>query len=257
MSTSRAPKGIVERNAPSSSYRWGEGPREGTAEEAAPTRVLLIGDQHLYRSALRSLIERVEGYQIVAETSNDPLPVEEALQREVDLVLIDYDLESTSAMDFSNFEALLYLIAPRPSVILSSGLEPEACYAALRAGSSGIVLKARGGDSLLEAMDSARRGQVCLEREVLTQMFADSSHTRRVPCVEQDKINQLTPREREIVKVACLGLTNKQIGDKLAISEATVRHHLGSIFAKLGVSTRSELVVYSYRHHLMELRDLA
>jgi DNA-binding NarL/FixJ family response regulator len=60
-----------------------------------------------------------------------------------------------------------------------------------------------------------------------------------------------TPREREIAEVACTGVTNKQIAEKLSISEATVRHHLGAIFSKLGVSTRSELAAYGYRHKLV------
>jgi two-component system nitrate/nitrite response regulator NarL len=104
---------------------------------------------------------------------------------------------------------------------------------------------------LLDAMTSASRGQVLLERTVLTAILSEAAQTPNVPRIEQLKIDQLTPREREIAGIACTGVTNKQIAEKLSISEATVRHHLGVIFSKLGVSTRSELAAYGYRHHLV------
>lgn len=164
--------------------------------------------------------------------------------------MIDFDLHNESGHDLQTLEKLLDLVQPRPTLIISSALDSEACQTALRHGISGIVLKASGADVLVAAMDSARKGQVWLDRALLTQMF-DDSRARNATTGEQSKINQLTPREREIVQVTCTGLTNKQIAEKLSISEATVRHHLGSVFAKLGVSTRSELVVYGYRNRLV------
>ena len=222
-----------------------------------PTRVLLCGDQVVYRSALRSLIESREDFRIVAESANDVPRVEKALETDVELVLIDYDLATDSGRQDSNFEALLERVAPRPTVVLSSEIDPHTCHTALKLGVSGIVLKEKGGQALLEAMETVKRGQVWLERSVLTAMFAESSHTRRTSCGEQGRIDQLTPRECEIVEVACTGVTNKQIAERLTISEATVRHHLASIFAKLRVSSRSELIVYAYRHSLTSLPDSA
>ena len=212
-------------------------------------RVLICGDKPLYRAALASLIEREGHYRGTAESTTDIADLERALRTEVDMVLIDYDLVAEDGHDLETLERLLDLVTPRPTLIVSSELDATSCQTALRHGISGIVLKASGGDVLLAAIESAQRGQVWLDRALLTQMFDDSS-SRRAAHGEQVKIDQLTPREREIVQVACTGVTNKQIAEKLSISEATVRHHLGSIFGKLGVSTRSELVVYGYRHKL-------
>jgi len=228
----------VERRASSLSAR----------QHAIP--LLVCGDQPLFRAALSSLVERAGRFRIAAESTNDPGEVRQALQdHDVQMVLIDYDVAPDSNRDVEWLEKLLDSVAPRPALVVSSGLDDAVYLRAIRHGVSGIVFKASGADVLLAAIDSAQRGQVWLDRALLPQMF-DDSHTRRMPCGEKSKIDQLTPREREIMLVACTGVTNKQIGNKLSISEATVRHHLGSIFAKLGVSTRSELVVFAYRHNI-------
>lgn len=231
--------------------------RPRATASAAAVRVLVCGDHFLYRAGLRTIVESSPEFRVVAESTTDVASVVAALHPDVDLVLIDFDLIDIADDILANFEAVLQRIAPRPSVIVSSALDAHPCHAAVRLGIAGIVLKEKGPQTLLDALQSAARGQVWLERTLLTEMLAESSHRRRVMCAEQDRIDQLTPREREIIRVASTGLTNRQIADKLAISETTVRHHLGSIFAKLRVSSRSGLVVYAYRHNLASLDDMA
>ena len=245
--------GKDEAHAPPSPFRWTEA-RELFRPMRAVTRtkVLLCGDHSLYRAALRILVETRDGdFRIVAESTCQTTALEYALRGEVDLVLMDHDLRPATKPQLASFANLLDRFAPRPVVIVTSAVDPQSCYTALRHGASGIVLKARGEETLLDAMTTVARGQVLLERAVLTAILAAGAQLPDVPRTEQVKIDQLTPREREIAAVACTGLTNKQIAEKLSISEATVRHHLGAIFSKLGVSTRSELAAYGYRHNLL------
>jgi DNA-binding NarL/FixJ family response regulator len=227
------------------------------ARSLEQTKVLLCGDHSLYRAALRILVETRDDFKIVAESTCQSTPLEYALRGEVDLVLMDHELQASTRTQIAGLERLLDRFAPRAVVIVTSALDPQTCFAALRHGASGIVLKARGEETLLDAMTSAARGQVLLERAILTAILSEAVRTPNVPRIEQLKIDQLTPREREIAGVACTGVTNKQIAEKLSISEATVRHHLGVIFSKLGVSTRSELAAYGYRHHLVSTADRA
>lgn len=246
--------GKDEVPSPRSPFPWMEAqelPR-GT-RSLAPTKVLLCGDHSLYRAALRILVETRDDFRIVAESTCQSTALEYALRGEVDLVLMDHELRPATRAQLAGLAALLGRLAPRPVVVVTSVIDPQACFTALRHGVCGIVLKARGEETLLDAMSSAARGQVLLERAVLTEILADATQTQTpdVPRTEQLKIDQLTPREREIAEIACTGLTNKQIAEKLTISEATVRHHLGVIFSKLGVSTRSELTGYGYRHNLI------
>lgn len=236
-----------------SPFPWTEAQElPGRLQSATPTKVLLCGDHSLYRAALRILVETRDDFRIVAESTCHSTPLEYALRGEVDLILMDHELSHATRTQLAGFAKLLDRFRPRPIVVVTSAIDPQTCLTALRHGVCGIVLKARGEETLLDAMTSAARGQVLLERAVLTDILAETNTAAPVvPRIEQVKIDQLTPREREIAEIACTGLTNKQIGEKLAISDATVRHHLGVIFSKLGVSTRSELTAYGYRHNLV------
>lgn len=241
-------------DAPSSRspFPWTEASEpSGVIRPAEATRVLLCGDQSLYRAALRILVQTRADFRIVAETTCESTQLEHALRGEIDLVLMDHELRRATRVQLAALATLLDRVAPRPVVIMTAVIDPQACYTALRHGASAIVLKARGEETLLDAMTAAARGQALLERAVLTEILSDSAPVVDVPRYEQKKIDQLTPREREIARVACTGLTNKQIAEKLSISEATVRHHLGAVFSKLGVSTRAELTAYGYRHNLV------
>lgn len=232
--------------------RRGSALRPASAEnDMRSARVLVCGDHSLYRAALSSLIERDQRFHIAGESTNDHQAIQRALQENVQMVVIDYELHAEPGRDMEALERLLDVVAPHPTLLISSTINAEACQTAMRHGISGIVLKTSAADVLMSAMDSALRGQVWLDRALLAEMF-DDTQSRKAARGEQSKIDQLTPREREIVQVACTGLTNKQIANKLSISEATVRHHLGSIFAKLSVSTRSELVVYGYKNRLID-----
>ena len=213
--------------------------------------MLICGDHSLYRAALRILVETRDDFRIVAESTCQTTALEYALRGEVDLVLMDHDLRPATRQQLASLGNLLDQLAPRAVVLVTSAVDPQACITALRHGAAAIVLKTSGEDTLLDAMTGAVRGQVLLERAVLAAILTDDRQLPDVPRMEQMKIDQLTPRERQIAQVACTGLTNKQIAEKLAISEATVRHHLGVIFSKLGVSTRSELAGYGYRHNLV------
>ncbi len=244
-------------DAPSSRspFPWMEAAEPARPLRAAEAiRVLLCGDQSLYRAALRLLVQTREDFRIVAESTCESTALEYALRGEIDLVLMDHDLRRATSVQLASLATMLDRMAPRPVVIVTAAIDPRACYTALRHGASAIVLKARGEETLLDAMTAAARGQALLERAVLTEILSDSAPALDVPRYEQMKIDQLTPRECEIARVACTGLTNKQIAEKLSISEATVRHHLGAIFSKLGVSTRAELTAYGYRHSIVDRR---
>lgn len=240
-----------------SPFPWTESRETPPPRLIERTRVLLCGDHSLYRAALRILVQTREDFRIVAESTCESTALEYALRDEVDLVLMDHDLCPSTPAQLLNLQNLLHRFAPRPIVIVTSAVDPQACFTALRHGAAGIVLKARGEETLLDAMTSAARGQVLLERAVLTAILSVDAPTPDIPLTERMKIEQLTPREREILEVACTGLTNKQIAEKLVISDATVRHHLGAIFSKLGVSTRAELTAYGYQHNLVGGRPRA
>ena len=126
---------------------------------------------------------------------------------------------------------------------------------ALRLGASGIVGKDQPADVLFKAIEKVHAGEVWVDRVLMATILGAMSSTgeRRTADPEAAKIALLTARERQIIAVVGEGLKNKRIAERLRISEATVRHHLTSIFDKLGVSGRLELTVYAYQHGLSKL----
>jgi DNA-binding NarL/FixJ family response regulator len=116
----------------------------------------------------------------------------------------------------------------------------------------GIVLKEHAADQLLKAIEKVNKGEVWIERSMMGSMIQELS---RPPLVDPElvKIESLTEREREVIALVGEGLKNKQVGERLFISETTVTHHLSSVFSKLDVSDRLELIIYAFRHGLAKM----
>lgn len=217
-------------------------------EAAVARRIVLFGPESLFHDALRCLIEaRTPGATVKYVTNERDL-----LDAAADVVLFDVDLDAVTDARLNEVTSLLAQLAPRPVLLISGGAEPDVLQRLLRDGVAGVVRKNGSCETLMQAIDAVAGGKVWLQRDLLVQSFADNSHTSRRACSEAPKIAQLTERERHIVSVVCEGLTNRQVAQRLNISEATVHHHLSSIFGKLGTANRGELIVFAYRHGLCD-----
>ena len=143
--------------------------------------------------------------------------------------------------------------SPKTRVLILTGvLNPDAHRAAIRKGAMGIVLKEHAADLLLKAIKKVNDGEVWIDRSMMgmvIQEFSKPAYTDP----EVSKIEALTSREREVIGLVGEGLKNKQIAERLFISETTVTHHLSSVFAKLDVSDRLELTIYAFRHGLAKM----
>ena len=215
-----------------------------------PIRILLIDDHVIVRAGLRMLIENHKGMVVVGEAGDriDALAI--AARERPQIILLDLDMGNESGLDF--LRELLDAAAGARVVMLTGVRDPEAHRRAVHLGAMGLVLKDKAAEVLIKAIQKVHAGEVWLDRSltasVLTEM-SQADQTRKAD-PEAEKIRSLTSREREIVGLVCEGLKNKQIGDRLFISEATVRNHLTSILSKLELSDRFELALYAYRHHL-------
>jgi len=187
---------------------------------------------------------------VVGEASNGSEAIETATQEQPDIILLDIGLTDQSGLDFLRD---LLVAAPKSRVVVLTGvLDSEAHRRAVHLGAMGIVLKDRAADVLIKAIEKVNAGEVWLDRSLTARVLLEMSNPdeRRKPDPEAEKIALLTDREREILELVCQGLKNKQIADKLFISEATVRNHLTSILGKLDLSDRFELALFAYRHQL-------
>jgi two-component system, NarL family, nitrate/nitrite response regulator NarL len=218
-------------------------------------RVLLVDDHELVRTGLRMLLERQPRLAIVGEAANGTDALALAAREQSDIILLDLDLDGVSSLDVL---PELHAAAKGARVILVTGVRaPEEYYRAMQLGVAGVVSKAQAADVLLQAIEKVYAGEVWLEPAMVARLLNEMSRQRAVGKEQVDpqvaKIARLSLREREVVTLIGEGLYNKQIATRLSISETTVSHHLTSIFAKLGLANRFDLVIYAYRHGLAEL----
>ncbi len=216
-------------------------------------RVLLIDDHVVMRMGLRMLIENQPGLRVVGEATDRGAAILSAAREQPDIILLDLDLGDESGLDIL---PELRAAAEGARVIVLTGIrDPAEHRQAVRLGATGMVLKEQAVDTLVKAIERVHAGETWLDPALVAHVLADRSRARGQDAdPKAARIAALTEREREVIALIGEGLKNRQIGERLSISETTVVHHLTSIFAKLGVANRLELVTYAYRHGLAKPR---
>ena len=215
-----------------------------------PITVMIVDDHVVIRSGLRMLIEHDQQMRVVAMAGNQAEALERAAKETPDVIVLDLLLGDEDALAFL---PELCEASPTSRVLVLTGVQnPDAHRRAIRRGAMGIVLKEHAADQLLKAIEKVNKGEVWIERSMMGSMIQELS---KPPMVDPElaKIESLTEREREVIALVGEGLKNKQVGERLFISETTVTHHLSSVFSKLEVSDRLELIIYAFRHGLAKM----
>lgn len=208
----------------------------------ARIRVAVVAPHLLTRAALRTLLQSADRFEIVSESGR----MEDALQpAAVDVVIIDV-LPGTDPAPIVNAAAPANEIA---IVVLLDETDLSQCSAAIAAGAASVVGRQTNPQALFAAIDRVYAGETFIERSILSGV-ARLSKQWNAP-LETDP-DVLSDREREVYALVMEGLKNKEIAQQLFISEATVRHHLTSIFGKLGVSNRLEMLAEQRRRPAAE-----
>jgi DNA-binding NarL/FixJ family response regulator len=222
-----------------------------TASEL-PIRVLLLDHHTLTRQGLRLLLEAQPGIQVIAEAGTSQEGLELAMRLCPDIILLDLNLDGEL-----NPDIITHLLrdCSYARIILVTGIEePRIQQMAVQMGVMGMVKKTQPGEVLVKAVQKVHAGEVWLDRTMLAQVLTRITRASEIQAnPEAAKIASLSEREREVIDLIGMGLKNKEIAERLYLSEVTVRHHLSSIYSKLEVSDRLELLVYAYRNNLAEL----
>jgi len=215
-------------------------------------RIMIIDDHAVIRAGLRMLIEQDQTMSVVAMAGNRADSLLLAEKEQPDIILFDLMLGDEDGLEFL---PALCDISPNSRVLVLTGVQTtESHRIAIRRGAMGIVLKQQAADLLLKAIRKVHAGEVWIDRSMMGSVLDDVRTERQQGSnTEATKIASLTPREREVVALVSEGLKNKLIGERLYISETTVTHHLSSVFSKLEVSDRLELIIYAFRHGLAKM----
>jgi two-component system nitrate/nitrite response regulator NarL len=218
-----------------------------------PLRVLLVDDHAVVRAGLRLLLEHRAGYEVVGESDCCAEAIAQVSGTRPDVVLLDLDFACDNALAF--FRDLQAATHPARIVVLTGVRDPEMHRRAIRLGARGLVAKRDPVDSLVKSIRKVHDGELwvdhTLSAEIISEMASGGSAS--APNPERERIASLTAREREVTQLVAEGLKNKEIAERLFVSDITVRHHLTSIFAKLNVQDRLALVLYAFRHGLAAL----
>jgi DNA-binding NarL/FixJ family response regulator len=217
---------------------------------ARPITIMIVDDHVVIRSGLRMLIEHDQQMQVVAQAGNKAEALERAAGARPDVIILDLVLGDDDGLVFL---PELCQASPTSRVLVLTGVQnPDSHRRAIRRGAMGIVLKEHAADQLLKAIKKVNDGEVWIERSMMGSMIQEFNKPTMVD-PEVTKIESLTDREREVIALIGEGLKNKQVGERLFISETTVTHHLSSVFSKLEVSDRLELIIYAFRHGLAKM----
>jgi len=218
---------------------------------ANPIRVLLIDDHVVMRVGLRLVIENQPGLTVVGEAANRADALQIAAREQPDIILLDLDLGDEKGIDL--LPDLLSAAKGARVIVLTGLRDPEEYRRAVRLGAMGLVLKEQAFGVLAQAIRQVHASEAWLDPALVATVLAEAARTRgRESAPEANRIAALTERERAVIALICEGLRNKQIAERLFISQTTVVHHLTSIFNKLGVANRLELVTYAYSRGLAQ-----
>ncbi|MFN3986351.1 MAG: response regulator [Rhodocyclaceae bacterium] len=217
--------------------------------QATPIRVLLVDDHNLFRSCIRSLLQRYPDLTIVGEAGDGTEGVKRAGQLQPDVVLLDLHMPGLSGLDAAR---LILEEAPDTHVLaLTASEEAEDLFLALRAGACGYLLKNIEADTLVAAVRSAAAGESVVSPQMMGKLLGglrSETPDRPLPATRSDAHEKLTPREREILGLIARGLSNKEIARELDLAESTVKIHVQNTLRKLDLNSRVQAAVYAVEH---------
>lgn len=211
------------------------------------SRVLLADDQALVRSGLRLILE-LAGVEVVGEAGDGAAAASLAAQLLPDVVFMDVRMPGTDGIEGTR--RIVTAGLPTRVVILTTFDLDKHVYDALMAGAAGFMLKDASAQQLLDAVERTIAGEAPMAPQVLARMM--DRFLERAPEAEPEPptLRSLSPREREVLGLVGVGLTNAEIAERLVVSLATVKTHVRSILAKLEARDRVQAVLLAHRHHL-------
>jgi DNA-binding NarL/FixJ family response regulator len=212
-------------------------------------RVLLVDDQELVRAGLRRILHPDEGFDVVGECDDGDQVAAAAARLKPDVVVMDVRMKRVDGAEATR--QLRDQDGGPPVLVLTTFDDDEVLSAALRAGAAGFQLKDAPGEELMRSVRVVAQGGAWLDPAV-TGRVLDAYRSTSVPDDRvRESIDQLTPRELEVLRMIGRGASNTEIAGELFVSEATVKSHIGHIFTKLGLRDRAAAIVFAFDHGLV------
>jgi DNA-binding NarL/FixJ family response regulator len=214
-------------------------------------RLLIVDDQELVRTGFRLFLETQDGLEVVGEAGDGREAVERARELRPDVVLMDIRMPQMDGVE-ATARLTEARIEPPPRVLVLTTFDlDEYVFGALRAGAAGFLLKDASRERLVEAIRVVHGGDALLSPSITRRLVEDFA-ARTDPLEPPSALlDELTPREREVLVLVARGLSNGEIAERLVVTEATVKSHVGNLLLKLGLRDRVQAVVFAYEHGIV------
>jgi DNA-binding NarL/FixJ family response regulator len=213
------------------------------------TRVLIADDQAVVRAGLRRIVETDPELEIVAEAGDGAAAVDSTRRFLPDVVLMDIRMPQLDGIAATRRIVTGQADPPRVLILTTFGLD-EYVHDALRAGASGFLLKDAPAEDLVRAVKTVARGEALLDPAITRQVIARFAALPE-PRGEPAELDELTPREREVLMHLAQGHSNSEIAERLVVSEGTVKTHVARVLMKLGLRDRVQAVIFAYEAGLV------
>jgi DNA-binding NarL/FixJ family response regulator len=209
--------------------------------------VVLVDDDDLMRAGLRSVLSSDETIDVVGEAGDGREAIDRIRQLRPDLVLMDIRMPGLDGI--SATREVLATSAEVKVVVLTTFEEDDYIFDALSAGASGFLLKRTRPEELIAAIHTVAEGDSLLSPSV-TRRVVDRMASQPAPVRATRRLDELTPREREVLELVARGLSNREIAEQFVIEESTVKTHVKRILMKLRLRDRVQAVVFAYENGL-------
>jgi DNA-binding NarL/FixJ family response regulator len=213
-----------------------------------PIRVLVVDDQTVVREGLETILGLSPGIEVVGAAADGVEALRVVAERRPDIVLMDLRMPRLDGV-----EATRRITRDFPAtrvVVLTTYADDESIFGALEAGALGYLTKDAGAQEIQRAIQIVHAGEALLDPTVQLRVIRALSGDVRTPRREPALPDDLSPREAEVLRLIAQGLNNREIAERLFVTEATVKTHINNIFGKAGLRDRAQAVVYAIRHGL-------
>lgn len=211
---------------------------------------LMIADDHvLMRQGLKQLLELEKDIDVIAQTGNGEETVRKAMEFNPDVILLDINMPNMNGIDV--LRRLKDLGTTSKIIMLTIHEDKEYLFETMKIGANGYVLKDSDADSLIKAIREVHCGKTYIQPSIASMLVEglDEKDTSK----EYGKIKKLTKREYQVLILIAEGLSNKDIADKLYISEKTVKNHVSSLFKKLDVNDRIQAAIFAFKNDIKKI----
>ncbi len=215
-------------------------------------KVLLVDDQALVRAGFRMILEAEEDLQVVGEATDGYGAIDSAKRLDPDVVLMDIRMPGLDGIEATRRIVDATADDPVRVLMLTTFDLDEYVYEALRAGASGFLLKDVPAEQLVEGIRVVAAGEALLAPSVTRRLIHEFA--RAAPSAQErpKALEELTPREEEVLKLIARGMSNAEIAESLVLGETTVKTHVARVLMKLGVRDRVQAVVLAYESGLVQ-----